>query len=635
MKKLYTLSLAALSLAALTNTGCKKVLEKGPQTTYTTQQIFADSTTAVLYLNTIYSANQPGWQSSGGSLSTLSSAGYGNLTEENGGSNTFVLGTVTQETVTDIGTANNNSSNYAKIRNINDFVSNTTSSPIANGVKQRLIAQALFWRAYRYFDLVRLYGGVPLVLNTLPVVGSAAKQADALPRSTTTQTFNQIVADLDTAIKYLPGNWINKADYGRITKGAAQGFLGRVLLTWASPQFNVNNDMSRWQAAYQASTDAIATLTSHGYGLYPKEDVTMWTTEGAGSNGAPANPEAVWVTEYNVFNDANGQANETYTQGSIPKSLLGSGSNAPTWDEVQAFPMADGLPAGSSTKYPYDPVHYFDNRDPRFYQTIAYNGCAWPLEGNANYRLWTYYYYSNKTNTATKSTESSASSTGFYLRKGVDPNISQANLPYAGTDWIEMRYAEVLLNQAEAAAMIGNTGVAYANLTAIRARAGIEAGSNNMYGLTAGLSGTNLVNAILYERQIELAYEGKRYWDLRRWKLLESTLNGKKRQGLAIILKPNNTGTDYLSVISSVNGQTLRDNLVAQYGLDYVYTNYFSAVPMVIGTSSTPGELKYLDSSPIAYQTADYFFGMPTNTINNDPNIQQNNTWGGPFDPTK
>jgi hypothetical protein len=632
MKKLYNISLVVLAMSALLYSSCKKVLEKGPLTTYTPQQLFSDSAIAVTYLNTIYSANQPAWTGSGGKPSTLGTTGYGNLTEENYSSNIFTLGTVVSSSVGDIGSANSNSGYYADIRNINDFISDLPASPIATGTKNRFRAQALFWRAYRYFELVKLYGGVPLVLTPLPVVGIPAKQAAALPRNTTTQTYTQIVADLDTAIKYLPGGW-PAADYGRITQGAAQAFLGRVLLTWASPQFNVNNDMTRWQAAYDASTAAIATLTAHGYGLYPKEDVTMWTTEGAGSGTAPANPEAVWVTEYNTFTDANGMNNNTYTQNNIPKALTGNGSNNPTWDEVVAFPMLDGKVPNltgtnplASTKYPWDAVHFFDNRDPRFNQTIAYNGCLWPLEGSTTNRLWTYFYYTNAAGTASKTTEvTGSSSTGFYCRKAVDPNLSAANLTFSGTDWQEMRYAEVLLNQAESAAEIGNTTVAYADLIAIRKRAGIEAGDGN-YGITAGLTGDNLVNAIMFERQIEFAYEGKRFWDLRRRNLLVSTLNGTKRQGISIILKPNGSNSDYLL--------NTRDTAAIR-SLDAVYTNYFSAVPVIIGTSSKPGELKYLDAAAIAYQAADQFFGIPLATITNDPNIQQNNTWGGPFDPTK
>lgn len=628
MKKLYII-IIAVAMSALLFTGCKKELQKQPETTLTPTQVFSDSLVTVFYLNTIYTNNLPTWYgNSGGAIGTVNPT---TLTEENSGGSPYTSGGVNINTVADIGVANNNSNTYAKIRNINDFIAGMKTSPIAAGTKQRFIAQALFWRAYRYFELVKIYGGVPLVTTPLPVVGDAAKLAANLPRNTTTQTWTQIVADLDTAIAGLPNVWPAAADYGRITKGAAQAFLGRVLLTWSSPQFNVNNDQTRWQAALTACNNAIATLTASGYGLYPKWDYSMWTTEGAGSPGKPNNPEAVMVTEFTTTNDQNGSFN-SYPSSSIPKALGGSGGNNPTWNIVQAFPMIDGHTIdNSSTAYPYNSLLFFDNRDPRFYQTIAYNGCSWPLEGNVANRLWTYFYYSNAGGTAAKTTETSgSSSTGFYCRKGIDPTLTQNNLPYAGTDWQEIRYAEVILNRAECAAETGDLNTAYSDLETIRKRAGILAGTDGLYGLASGMAHDQMISAIMYEREIEFAFEGKRYWDLRRRKLLEPVMNTAVsiRTGLTISLNNNNTSNDYLNVIQT-NGFTLRDNL-ANVSLDSVYLTYFN------GTASKPSlATKALDTSPIVYQTADYFFGIPLATIQNDPAIQQNNTWGGPFDPTK
>jgi len=621
MKKIYILLIAAaISVTLLPS--CKKVLEKQPETTLTPTQVFSDSLITVFYLNTIYTNNLPTW---GGNSGGAIGAG-GGLTEETTGGSPYTTGAVTMETVGDIGVSNTNSNTYAKIRNINDFIAGMQTSPIAAPIKKRFIAQAMFWRAYRYFELVKIYGGVPIETTTLPVVGAAAKAAADLPRNTTTETWARIVADLDTAINGLPAIWPNVADYGRITKGAAQAFLGRALLTWASPQFNRTNDVTRWQTALTACNAAIATLTIAGNGLYPKEDVTMWTTEGPGSPGKPANVEAVMVTEFTNDNTSNA-SNNSYTAAGVPKALGGGGGNNPTWDEVQAFPMMDGnTPANASAAYPYNSKLFFDNRDPRFYQTIAYNGCSWTLQGNTLNRLWTYFYYTNAGGTAASTTETSGSSpTGFYCRKAIDPNLSQANLSFSGTDWQEIRYAEVILNRAEAAAQTGDVTTAYNDLVAIRKRAGIIAGANNLYGLQANMSPAQMVSAILYERQIEFAYEGKRYWDLRRYMLLEPTLNGKLRQGFTITL--NNTGTskDYLNVVQS-NGLTLRDNL-ATTSLDNVYLTYFN---------NANGEVtKNIDTSPIAYQVADYFFGIPTATIQNNPNMIQNNTWGGAFDPLK
>jgi hypothetical protein len=613
MKKASSIIIIA-AIGTLVSAGCKKVLDKQDISNFTPAQVFNDSTVAKLDMDYIYSQNQPGWfGNSGGTLG----GSYSSICDEQTGDNAYVKGAVTSDLVTDIGTQAT-SGNYFKIRTINMFLQNMNAGTLDPSVKKHFNGQAYFWRAYRYFELVKLYGGVPLVTTPLDAVGPAAKAAANLPRNTTTETFNQIVKDLDSAVAYCPVWWGNNADYGRITAGAAQAFLGRVLLTWASPQFNPGNDVSRWKAAYDANTAAIATLSANGFGLFKKWDYTMWTTEGSAGGSTPRNSEAVWVTEYNTSNVDNDLNNETYDAGSRPKYLSTSGgSNNPTWELAASFPMKDGKDTLSSS-YAYSLQTFYKNRDPRFSETIAYNGCVWGLNGNSTYRLWTYFYPNTKSSpTKTASTESSASASGFYLRKGVDPSLTLANLTYAGTDWIEMRYAEVLLNQAEAAAEIGNLGVgqeAYSNLIAIRKRAGIDAGSNSLYGLAVGMNHDQMISAIMFERQIELAFEGKRYFDLRRRKLLESTLNGKMRNKMVVTLKNNNSFTDYL--LSS------RD-AAANTSLDNVYTTNFTV------------SIQTQDTYPLAVQSADYFFGIPLGSLQNNANLQQNNTWGGPFDPLK
>lgn len=616
MKKLNII-ISAACITSFMFASCKKVLEKGDISSFTASQVYNDSTTAVLSVNYLYGQNQPGWfGSTGGSVSS----NLAGLTEELYSDNAFVKGTVTAETVTDFG--GTTSGNYTKIRQLNQFIQDINAGTLATPVKNRFLAQALFWRAYRYFDLVRLYGGVPLVLTPLAEVGPDNRAADNLPRNKTSEVFTQIVKDLDTCIKYIPVKWPQNGDYGRITKGAATAFLGRVLLTYASPQFNSTNDASRWQAAYDANTSAISILSGNGFGLYSKWDYTMWTTDGSGGGSTPLNPEAVLVTGYNTSQSSDGTYPETYDNNSHPKYLAannGGGSNTPTYDLTLAFPMLDGKAPGVSTKYPYTLQTFYKNRDPRFDQTIAYNGCLWPLLGNTSYRLWTYYYYTDAKGTVNKSTESSASTTGFYLRKGINPTLTLTSLQYAGTDWIEIRYAEVLLNQAEAAAELGKTQEAYNNLIALRKRAGLEAGTDGLYGLAAGMSHDQMISAIMLERQIEQAFEGKRYWDLRRRNLLESTLNGKTRLGMFVALKQTNAGTSTASTTDYI--LNTRDASVASSSLDAVYSANFTVTT------------KVLDTYKISYQTADRFFGIPTAALTNNKALQQNNTWGGPFDP--
>ena len=608
MKKIYIIILAACT-TSLMFSSCKKVLEKQDLGSFTADQVYNDSTTTKLSIDYIYSQNQPAWFGNVGGLS----ASVSSLSEEQYGDNVFVKGTATIESVTDLGNTNT-AGNYVKIRTINMFIRDVNAGTLDPAMKKRFNAQAYFWRAFRYFELVKLYGGVPVVLVPLDAVGEDAKKAALLPRNTTSETFAQIVRDLDSCIKYIPVKWPKNDDYGRITKGAAQAFKGRVLLTFASPEFNPSNVSSRWQDAYAANTQAIATLSTNGFGLYTKFDASMWTTEGSAGGSTPRNPEAVFATLYNTGTTDIGQNNNTYPNATVPK-YIGStgGSNLPTWDMALAFPMKDGKEIGASTKYTYDQATFYKNRDPRFDQTIAYNGCNWPLAGNSSYRLWTYYYTNDKNVLATTE-PSGATSSGLYLRKGIDPALTLATFQNAGTDWIEIRYAEVMLNLAECAAETGQSQEAYNNLINIRKRAGIEAGADGLYGLTAGLSGDQLVTAIMKERQIELAFEGKRFWDLRRRKLLESTLNGKRRLGVTITLKNTGTKTDYILGTRDASANT---------NLDALYASSFTVTT------------KQLDTYNIAYQPGVYFFGIPTVSLNNNINLVQNNTWGGAFDPLK
>jgi hypothetical protein len=611
MKKLFIISSACLAIFGLSN--CKKVLDKQDIATFQAFQVYNDSTTAKLSIDYVYSQNQPGWfGNTGGSIH---SAGTYNLTEESQGSNVFVLGTATVESVTDIGVANNQSSVWNKIRVINTFLRDINAGTLDLAVKRRFAAQAYFWRAYRYFELVKLYGGVPIVLVPLDAVGEEAKLAALVPRNKTSEVFAQIKSDLDSCVKYLPGKWPKAADYGRITSGAASAFMGRVLLTYASPQFNPSNLASRWTDAYNANKTAVTLLTANGYGLNTKFDYTMWTVDGAKADGSPNNPEAVLATEYNNVSTDAGANNNTYDNGARPKSVSGGGSYNPSYEMSLAFPMLDGKPAtgaNASVKYPYNLSTFYKNRDPRFYTTIAYNGGTWGSVMNGS-RLWTYYYYTNTAGTANKSTESTASNTGFYLRKGVDETKGSPST-LVPTDWIEIRYAEVLLNLAESAAELNKTGVAeegYAGLIAIRKRAGIEAGADNLYGLTAGMTSTDLVAAVMRERQIELAFEGKRFFDLRRRKQLE-TLNGTKRNAIVIQLKNTATSSDYVLLTREAS---------AASSLDALYTSSFNV------------SLKALDTQNINFQTGNYFYGIPTAALNNNINLKQNNTWGGTFDP--
>jgi len=616
MKKKHIIIIAGVLLSA---TGCKKILDIPPSTSYSPTQVYSDSVVAKLAVDYIYDQNCPAWGGSnpGNATSVL---GGPTISDESSGTTNF-FGNVAPnvDQVTDFGVANANNNNWAKIRAMNDFIDNCETGPLPRTTKDRLEGQVYFFRAYQYFELVKKYGGVPIVLHQLSVLGTDNKVSDRLPRDKTSDCITQIVADLNQAIAKLPLNWkaslpVN-SDWGRITSGCAAAFKGRVLLYWASPKFNPTGIVQRWQDAYDANKQAVTLLTAGQFGLNASYD-QLWFQE-------VNNPEAVFVTGYNNVSSGVGQKNNSYDNGARPKvNGTGGGSYQPVWEMVKAYPMKDGKKPGDPTgKYVYADQNFYNNRDPRFDKTIAFNGCTWPLNGNTSYKLYTY------TVSGTTVEVSGSTSTGFYCRKAVDPTVAAAAVVNSGTDWIELRYAEVLMNLAEAACGIGKLATSdesYQGIIALRARAGVEAGASNLYGLTAGMNQQQMFTAILFERQIEFAFEGKRFWDLHRWALenaatpniygvLSPYAGITSRTKLTIALKAG-APADF-----TTKPYSARDS----YALDTQYNNYYTLSFSNLDTTQ-----------PFTWVTAYNWFAIPSKAIGSDPNLAQTSVgWGGSFDP--
>lgn len=573
-------------------TGCSKVLDKRDLGSLQGDLVFNDSVLARTYLDYIYDQNLPEWGGTWGTSEDLSDESYGETK--------YFEGTLQVSDVGDFGTKLDANSNYGKIRTINMFIEEIDKGKLTDSWKATLKGQAYFFRAWRYFELMKLYGGVPIILTPQSAVGEAAKEEAYVPRNKSSECIAQIVKDLDIAISTLPGKWGNSNDWGRITSGAAAALKGRVLLYWASPEFNPTNLAERWQAAYDACKAAKDRLSSNGYGLHDSFE-EMWFSE-------VNNPEAVFVKGYNNLSGDQTSENNGYDDNTRPAiNGTGGGSNQPSKELLDAFPMKDGKkiddPAGA---YTYDPQLFYKNRDPRFDMTIAYNGCTWPLNGISNYRLWS-YFVGNTTVEAGRATN-----TGFYCRKAIDPATATGDVQYSGTDWMEIRFAEVLLNLAEAACGVNKPDEAYTELKAIRERAGIEPGGDGMYGLKANMPRAELFTAILDERLCEFAFEGKRFWDLRRWKLIEGKLNGKRRMGVTIKLN-----TD---AISADEFEAKRDSI----NIDEAYKSYFTITPKVLDTKNA-----------VNWKPEYYIFPIPQAAIDNNPQLEQNTGWGGSFNPVQ
>ncbi len=456
---------------------------------------------------------------------------------------------------------------YGRIRNINDVIEGIEAGSLSDDKKDELVAQAYFFRAWCYYQLVKWYGGVPLVSTV-----QEPTESSFTPRSSARECIEFIISDLDVAAQKLASkNW-ESSNYGRITASAALALKQRVLLLWCSPILNRTNDQSRWTAAYETMKTDMETIRAN-HQLY---------TTGSNVNGSDfaglfsqyTSKEAIFVTLANTVNTGDGQKNNMWEAAIRPKNTTGKGGKTPSSMLINLFPMKDGkLPATLTDNYTnlekseidYDPTYPFIDRDPRFYRTFAFPGFRWAYSGDpttadvnnpsydngTNYELWNYVWYVDKSDAGNVESGNSygadnllTSKCGVYIRKrsddldvnssplyAFDPSASNGGFCYSAAPYIEIRYAECLLNLAEAACGAGHLDEATAQLQKVRERAGYTAANN--YGLPTSVS-TNqasCMSAILYERQIELAYEGKRFDDARRWLLYDggaemSTIEG-------------------------------------------------------------------------------------------------------------
>lgn len=584
--------------------------------------IWDNENSAKLYINNIYNTclNSFGGESpvSDGSLASLSD-------ETSGMDSKLLIGTLESGNVSVY-----SASTYQSIRYINIALNEMSKSTLSGDERNRILGQLYFFRAWQHWKLIKLYGGVPYMREFVDYL--SADSIKNAPRHKTSQCIGFLKQDLELAIEYLPSVWPTD-EYARITRAGAAGFLGRILLFYASPQFNPTNDINRWKEAYDANLRAKEICTQDGYALMDisttptlqlpvsKDFNKIFITKKTSGN-----PEVIIVTPYLQANKFHGYENSVRPVEITNNT--GRPSNAPTWDLVISFPMEDGqLPFNNLRQFTgnTDITKYYQNRDPRFYGTIAFNGAYYPLEGNAVRRQWTYTGGEGTTSDKT-------SPTGFYCRKYVNSAINGEERAKTYTDWIELRYAEVLLNLAESAFEYqgpeSETG--YDCLKQIRQRAGIEAGIDGFYGLKSNTAFTP-IEVVMNERKVELAFEGKRFFDLRRRNLFTNDLginvpklNGWKKSGsgYTFTLKAN-LATEF---------NALKDNLPVDSVYKYFTMSAKSTGPLVKAITfkvvTDPNTLK------TTFDGSYNFFAIPSDILSRSPALVQTIGWeNGAFDP--
>jgi hypothetical protein len=399
--------------------------------------------------------------------------------------------------------------------------------------KNLYYGQTLFLRAYFNFELLKRYGGYPLVKKVL-----SPDEDLQIQRSTYDACVDYITGLCDEVAALLP---LSHADnqLGRATKGAALALKARVLLYAASPLFNDPShqddnlehgsyDPGKWVKAAEAAATVINLKNTNGNNLYSL--YTAGTGYDAFFHTLTSNSE--------IILSRMASANNTIEKLNGPVSITdGEGGTCPTLDLVNEYEMIIGVPFDwNNPKHAANP---FADRDPRFAKSILYNGATW-MSG-----MEIETFEGGKDLAGNKATR-----TGFYLRKFL--NINARWIAPAGTAqhcFPLLRYGEVLLNYAEAMNEAygpdvdpGGYGITARDaVQLIRKRAGLTENTDLLQRVSVGDQNA-MRDAIRHERRIELAFEEHRHLDVRRWKIAETVFN-RSVSGLRIVKNDDETYT--------------------------------------------------------------------------------------------
>lgn len=503
MKKIIT-----ILLAATTCFSCRKVLDLQPQNAFSQQTVWSDPNLALTYVNQIYRDGVLAYKDAG--------FGWGAQTDElfsNFGwahETQYVQGQATPDNQASSTPVNYSYSInfwpvlYKVVKETNLFFQNIghVDTTANSALISRMKGEVYFLRALTYFELLKRFGGVPLITK---VYTTDDKAFDA-SRASWDETANFILSDINQALALLPLSYRNSGDVGRATVGAALALKSRLLLYQASPYYNTSNDMAKWKAAQDAAKAVI--------------DMPQYSLYGTGTTYGKIftdffNPEVILARMF------SGQVQEdrynTVYRDLSPNGYNGYSAYNVLEQMVEDFEMADGT--GFSWSNPTQAANPYANRDPRFYADILYNGA--PFQGRA-----AQFYKGGLDSKESPLSPWNASKTGYTIRKMVDESFNFNVQPYSTSQWIVFRLSEIYLNYAEACAQLGNTAEALKYLNLIRERAGMP-----------DVDATNLLTKIQHERRIELCFEGHRYFDIRRWGIADI---GSKN-GLGIIITPTSS----------------------------------------------------------------------------------------------
>ncbi|SEL33790.1 RagB/SusD family nutrient uptake outer membrane protein [Parapedobacter koreensis] len=351
--------------------------------------------------------------------------------------------------------------------------------------------QVRFLRSYWYSQLITLWGDVPLVLEPLDI------DDNKLPRTAKMEIVDLLLADLDIAADKLPETW-GTADRGRATKGAALALKSRIALIG-----------ERYDVAAAAANEVIQ---SGVYALYPDYE-KLFSYEGESSS------EVIFeiMFQYGIYD-------HRMPISTFSRNAQGNSTKVPTQSLVDSYECIDGLTIDQSPLY--DPAKPFENRDPRLRQTIAVPGdvfLGFQFETHKDSITCWNYNVSPATRIPNQdATNAYASFSGYCWRKTTDPQDGGALRNNSSLNFMVLRLGEVLLNYAEAKIELNELDASCLEaINRIRGRESVQ-----MPSIPAGKSQAEMRAIVRRERKVELALEGLRLQDIRRWKIAEKVMPG-------------------------------------------------------------------------------------------------------------
>lgn len=533
--KIYFLAIAIIFLSS----GCgKDFLNQPPQNILTTESVFSNTSSVEAYIVTLYNDLPIEDFSYGGGFNSRwpsMNARPCNYADESI--------TCLADYQPGIGSGSSFSWwAYGAIRNVNNFIANIRSSTkFTKDQIDEWVGEALFIRAYYYFGMVKRYGGIPLITTVQDPLASISTLQ--LPRSKEQEIYDFIGQQLDSAAILLP---TSSSESGRVNRYVAWALKSRAMLfagsiaKYGSVQLNgvVGIPASQASTYFQASYDASAKIMDGTYSLYNK-----YADKAQNFNSLfldqTDNPEVIFAK--NFIYQLKGHQWDLYNLPFGVRSSFGYSSRTnPSYQLAEAYEYTDGstgtLKLNDANGNPIEyssALDLFKNKDPRFFATFIPPFGVWQTQYDPAVTIDVQAGIIDGTQVITSAPNNTykghevmgsngfglteGTQTGFYVRKFLNPAYARSSVKLwtSFTQWIDFRYGEILLNYSEAAFELGKTADALGAINQIRTRAGIVNLDNS----------TLTMDRIRHERQVEMAFENQRYWDLRRWRIADVVIN--------------------------------------------------------------------------------------------------------------